>query len=43
MVLKWATIVSVVAIAVIYFTKKGNITDDPISMNASYDYIIGKY
>jgi hypothetical protein len=42
MVLKWATIVLVVAMGVIYFTKKGNITDGPISLNASYDYIIGK-
>ena len=42
MVLKWATIALVVAMGVIYFTMKGNITDGPISLNASYDYIIGK-
>jgi hypothetical protein len=42
MVLKWATIVLAVAIGVLYFTKKGNITGGPISLNASYDYVIGK-
>ncbi|XP_056016593.1 glucose dehydrogenase [FAD, quinone]-like [Ostrea edulis] len=40
MVLKWAGIVLVVAVVVIYFTKKENITEDLTPLNSSYDYII---
>jgi hypothetical protein len=43
MALKWAAIIAVVAVVVVYFSKKVYITDGPISLNASYDYIIGKY
>ncbi|XP_048768069.2 glucose dehydrogenase [FAD, quinone]-like [Ostrea edulis] len=40
MVLKAAIIVLILAVAVVYFTKNRNNTDEQISLNSSYDYII---
>ncbi|XP_056016168.1 glucose dehydrogenase [FAD, quinone]-like [Ostrea edulis] len=40
MVLKAAVIVLILAVAVMYFTKNRNNTDEQILLNSSYDYII---
>ncbi|XP_048768061.2 alcohol dehydrogenase [acceptor]-like [Ostrea edulis] len=40
MVLKVAVIVLILAVAVVYFTKNRNNTDEQILLNSSYDYII---